>query len=270
MNNKIKILIGDDSVEFGVCYANELREKGFYVITRPKDGKVLLDAIRNEQPDVVICDAVLPNLDAIELLKRINSSDMKKPKVIVTSNCDNPFVEKQVMVHGAVYFLLKPFDLDVLGERIKEFMGISAVSSPVSFSQNNQFNLEIVVTDMIHQIGVPAHIKGYHYLREAIILSIYDYEMLECVTKQLYPAVAKKFQTTASRVERAIRHGIETAWDRGNINTINSIFGCTIDINKGKPTNSEFIAMVTDKIRLNYKKEIEGNYSDSSLAYKMN
>ncbi|MBE6837206.1 MAG: sporulation transcription factor Spo0A [Ruminococcus sp.] len=259
MNNKIKILIGDDSVEFGVCYASALREKDFYVITRSKDGRVLFDAIRNEQPDVVICDAVLPNLDAIELLKRINASDMKKPLMIITSNYDNPFVEKAVMANGAAYFLLRPFDIDVLAERIKELMGVSVVSgnSSNNYTNNNAFNLEIVVTDMIHQIGVPAHIKGYHYLREAIILSIFDYEMLESVTKQLYPAVAKKFQTTASRVERAIRHGIETAWDRGNVNTINSIFGCTIDINKGKPTNSEFIAMVTDKIRLNYKKEIE-------------
>ncbi|MBQ7756855.1 MAG: sporulation transcription factor Spo0A [Oscillospiraceae bacterium] len=258
MNNKIKILIGDDSVEFGVCYASALREKDFYVITRPKDGKALFDAIRNEQPDVVICDAVLPNLDAIELLKRINSSDMKKPKMIITSNCDNPFVEKSVMAKGAAYFLLRPFDVDVLSERIKELMGVSDITNTPAFSDNdNQFNLEIIVTDMIHQVGVPAHIKGYHYLREAIMLSIYDYEMLESVTKQLYPTVAKKFSTTPSRVERAIRHGIEKAWDRGNVNTINSIFGFTIDVNKGKPTNSEFIAMITDKIRLSYKKQIE-------------
>lgn len=258
MTNKIKILIGDDTAEFGVAYANALRAKDFYVIARPKDGRILFEAIRNEQPDVVICDVVMPNLDAIELLKRISSTDMKRPKMIVTTSYHNPFIEKSVMENGAAYFLLKPFDIDVLGERIKELMGISSVTKSINgFSQPTAFNLDIVVTDIIHQIGVPAHIKGYHYLREAIICSIYDNEMLESVTKLLYPAVAKKFSTTPSRVERAIRHAIETAWDRGDVNTINNIFGCTIDINKGKPTNSEFVAMVTDKIKLKYKNEIE-------------
>lgn len=257
MNSKIKILIGDDSAEFGVFYASTLREKDFYVITRPKDGKLLYEAIRNEQPDVVICDAVMPGLDAIELMKKLNASDNKKPKMIVTSSYDNPFAEKSVMSRGADYFLLRPFDVDALGERIKELMGVTDITSQKNYQTEKAFNLEIIVTDMIHQIGVPAHIKGYHYLREAIILSIYDHEMLESVTKQLYPSVAKKFQTTPSRVERAIRHGIEKAWDRGNVKTINSIFGYTIDVNKGKPTNSEFIAMVTDKIRLGYKKELE-------------
>lgn len=260
MTNKVKILIGDDSAEFGVAYANALRAMDFYVIARPKDGKVLFDAVRNEQPDVVICDAVMPSLDAIELLKRIGASDIiqKKPKFIVTSTYHNPFIEKSVMENGASYYLMRPFDVEVLGERIRELMGINAATAnPNGFSQTQNFSLEIVVTDIIHQIGVPAHIKGYHYLREAIILSIHDHEMLESVTKLLYPEVAKKFTTTSSRVERAIRHAIEIAWDRGNVNTINNIFGCTIDVNKGKPTNSEFVAMVTDKIKLNYRNEIE-------------
>ena len=260
MTNKVKILIGDDSAEFGVAYANALRAMDFYVIARPKDGKVLFDAVRNEQPDVVICDAVMPSLDAIELLKRIGASDIiqKKPKFIVTSTYHNPFIEKSVMENGASYYLMRPFDVEVLGERIRELMGINvATANANGFSQTQNFSLEIVVTDIIHQIGVPAHIKGYHYLREAIILSIHDHEMLESVTKLLYPEVAKKFTTTSSRVERAIRHAIEIAWDRGNVNTINNIFGCTIDVNKGKPTNSEFVAMVTDKIKLNYRNEIE-------------
>lgn len=254
MTNKIKILIGDDSAEFGVAYAAALRALDFYVIARPKDGKILLDAIRNEQPDVVICDAVMPGYDAIELLKRINSGNMNVPKMIVTSVYDNPFVEKSVMENGASYFLLKPFDPELLGERIKGLMGLDGGSSAgAAPGQQSGFSLEIVVTDIIHQLGVPAHIKGYHYLRDAIIEAVKDKEMIESVTKLLYPSVAKKFNTTSSRVERAIRHAIEIAWDRGNVQVINSFFGYTINNEKGKPTNSEFIAMISDKIRLNYQ-----------------
>lgn len=253
--NKIKVLIGDESLEFGIKYADALRGKDFYVIVRQNDGKIILDAIRNEQPDVVICDAVLPHLDAIEILKRI-STDSVKPKVIVTSSYHNGFIERAVMENGASYFMLKPIDVDTLADRIRDLMGVSKFSQTSQSYSNHTFNLEIVVTDIIHQVGVPAHIKGYHYLREAIILSIKDSEMLECVTKLLYPEVAKKFKTTDSRVERAIRHAIEIAWDRGSVDTINKMFGCTIDASKGKPTNSEFIAMITDKIKLGYKSEI--------------
>lgn len=255
MNEKIKILIGDDSLDFGINYANSLRNLDFYVIVRPKDGKIILDAIRNEQPDVVICDAIMPSFDAIELLKKVNS-DRFVPKIIVTSTYQNQFVERSVMENGASYFMLRPFSPEVLAKRIRELLGVAFASERVSNFNAKPFNLELVITDIIHQIGVPAHIKGYHYLREAIICSINDREMLECVTKMLYPTVAKRFQTTQSRVERAIRHAIEIAWDRGNIETINNIFGCTIDASKGKPTNSEFIAMITDKIRLAYADEL--------------
>ena len=226
MTNKIKILIGDDSAQYGVACASSLRAMGFFVITRPKDGLTIYDAIKNEQPDVVIADAVMPSLDAIELMNA-----------------------------GASYFMLKPFDIKILGERIKSMLDIDTdISSDSSYTKNKQsINLEIIVTDIIHQIGVPAHIKGYHYLREAIIQSVNDKEMLESVTKLLYPAVAKKFATTPSRVERAIRHAIEIAWDRGDIDTLNSFFGYTINTGKGKPTNSEFIALIADKISLKFK-----------------
>ena len=256
MNNKIKILIGDDTAQYGVSCAASLRNLGFFVITRPKDGMVIFDAIRNEGPEVVMIDAVMPNLDAIELIKKVMASGYKKPMFIVTSAYENAFIEQQVMSAGASYFMLKPFDVKVLGERIKMMLGIDCDISgdlPFSSSARQNPNLEIIVTDIIHQIGVPAHIKGYHYLREAIISSVGDKEMLESVTKLLYPAVAKKFKTTPSRVERAIRHAIEIAWDRGNIDTLNSFFGYTINTGKGKPTNSEFIALITDKICLKYK-----------------
>ena len=255
MTNKIKILIGDDTAQYGVSCAASLRTLGFFVITRPKDGMIIYDAIKNETPDVVIIEAVMPNLDAIELIKKVNDSSYKKPQFIVTSSYENAFIEQQVMLAGASYFMLKPFDIKVLGERIKAMLDIDTdITSDMTYSKvKGNPNLEIIVTDIIHQIGVPAHIKGYHYLREAIIQSVNDKEMLESVTKLLYPSVAKKFSTTPSRVERAIRHAIEIAWDRGDLDILNSFFGYTVNTGKGKPTNSEFIALITDKICLKYK-----------------
>ena len=195
-------------------------------------------------------------LDAIALIKKIMASSYKKPFFIVTSAYENAFIEQQVMQAGASYFMIRPFDVKMLGERIKALLDIDSDisgSAPVSSRAGAHPNLEIIVTDIIHQIGVPAHIKGYHYLREAIMLSVGDKEMLESVTKLLYPAVAKKFSTTPSRVERAIRHAIEIAWDRGDLDILNGFFGYTINTGKGKPTNSEFIALITDKICLKYK-----------------
>ncbi len=254
MNEKIKILIGDDSAQFGVSCASVLRQSGFYVITRPKNGLTVLDAINSERPGVVIIDAVMPGLDAIGLLKKLGSAGGEKPYVIVTASYVNEFLEQQVMNAGASYYMLRPFDPEVLGDRIKALFDIdSDIGEHMAVRSDRRPNLEIIVTDIIHRIGVPAHIKGYHYLREAIILSVGDKEMLESVTKLLYPEVAKKFSTTPSRVERAIRHAIEIAWDRGDLDILNSYFGYTISTGKGKPTNSEFIALITDKICLKYK-----------------
>lgn len=254
MNDKIKILIGDDSAQFGVSCAATLRTEGFYVITRQKNGMTVFEAITSEAPDVVIVDAVMPALDAIGLIKKVMASSYKKPFFIVTASYVNEFIEQQVMNAGASYYLLRPLDIEMLAERIRSLFNIDTdLTHPVNGGSNAHPNLEIIVTDIIHQIGVPAHIKGYHYLREAIMLSVGDKEMLESVTKLLYPAVAKKFSTTPSRVERAIRHAIEIAWDRGDIDILNSFFGYTISTGKGKPTNSEFIALITDKICLKYK-----------------
>lgn len=257
MDEKIKILIGDDSAQAGFSCASALRDQGFYVLTRQKSAIVILDAIRSEQPDVVVVDAILPGFDAIELIKRTMSQDGKKPFFIVTSPVDNAFIAEQVLSAGASYFMLKPFDPAILGERIKMMMHIDSGLSLGSKTRDTgkSPNLDIIVTDMIHQIGVPAHIKGYHYLREAIKGAVRDPQMLESITKILYPTVAKQFATTPSRVERAIRHAIEVAWNRGDVDTLNSFFGYTIDNDKGKPTNSEFIALITDKICLKYNIE---------------
>ena len=249
MVNKVKVLIGDDSVEYGIACASTLRGQGMYVMTRPKDGTALLETIKSDAPDVVLMDAILPHMDAIELMKKVQASGGKRPQFIVTSAYDNPFIEKQVMQGGAAYFMLKPFEISALGERITSLTqgGMTGRNAP------GTENMEIVVTDVIHQLGVPAHIKGYHYLREAILSSIEDPELLESVTKLLYPTVAKRFDTTSSRVERAIRHAIEIAWDRGNLDTLNAFFGYTVNTCKGKPTNSEFIALITDKLRLQHR-----------------
>lgn len=250
---KIKVIIGDDSADFGIVCANQLKSLGFFVVTRPKDGQLIFEAIQNEKPDVVVIDAVMPSLDAIELIKKVNDSTQNKPAFIVTSSYDNAFIEREVMSNGAAYYMLKPFDIRVLGERI---LSITDVGEANLQSAKNE-DIEIVVTDIIHQIGVPAHIKGYHYLRTAILLCVNDSEMINSVTKILYPTVAKYYSTTASRVERAIRHAIEIAWDRGDIDTLNSIFGYTVQTCKGKPTNSEFIALIADKLRLKYKMPIK-------------
>ena len=249
MVNKVKVLIGDDSVEYGIACASTLRGQGMYVMTRPKDGTALLETIKSDAPDVVVMDAILPHMDAIEHMKKVQASGGKRPQFIVTSAYDNPFIEKQVMQGGAAYFMLKPFEISALGERITSLTqgGMTGRNAP------GTENMEIVVTDVIHQLGVPAHIKGYHYLREAILSSIEDPELLESVTKLLYPTVAKRFDTTSSRVERAIRHAIEIAWDRGNLDTLNAFFGYTVNTCKGKPTNSEFIALITDKLRLQHR-----------------
>ncbi|MBR7084088.1 MAG: sporulation transcription factor Spo0A [Oscillospiraceae bacterium] len=246
MNDKIKVLIGDDTVDYGITTASSLRNYGLYAITRRKDGTVLLNTILEEKPDVVIIDSVMAHMDAIELIKQTKMAAEKFPAFIITSAYDNPFVERQIMELGAAYYMLKPFDVSTLAERI---FSLTASCQEEDIEQN----LEIVVTDMIHQLGVPAHIKGYHYLRASIILSIETPELLDSVTKLLYPTVAQKFDTTSSRVERAIRHAIEIAWDRGDLDILNSFFGYTVNTCKGKPTNSEFIALLTDKLRLQLK-----------------
>lgn len=245
MNNKIKVLIGDDSAECGVSVANKLREKGLYAYTRRKDCNVIYEAIKSDCPDIAVLDMTSQNGDAVSVMKKIRETSVKTPAFIITSSYDNEFIERQVMEAGASYYLLKPYDADDLCSVIKSSMQnkISSLSD----------DMEIVVTDIIHQLGVPAHIKGYHYLRTAILHSIEDKALLESVTKLLYPTVAGLYDTTSSRVERAIRHAIEIAWDRGNIDTLNSFFGYTVDTSKGKPTNSEFIALITDKLRLQYK-----------------
>jgi len=256
MEKKLKIVIADDSTELGQNCAKAFKAYGMSVILCEKDGKALLKKIKTEKPDVVLADVFMPNLDILGVLAAIKEPDFKeKPMIMAMSSFDNQRLEKETLEAGAEYYFLKPFDINTIAERIIQLSGWKNDTSPLVIKNNvvTDPQLEVMVTDIIHQIGVPAHIKGYHYLREAILLSIKNSEIVNSVTKLLYPTVAKTYSTTASRVERAIRHAIEVAWDRGDIDVLNSYFGYTIQNDRGKPTNSEFIAMISDKLRLRLK-----------------
>ena len=256
MENKLKLVIADDGAEFGINCANVLKSYGITVTLCEKDGQKLLQYIKTQKPDIVVADVFMPNLDILGVLASIKELPKKEePMVFVMSSVDNPKLEKEALSAGAAYYFIKPFDLTMMAERIIQLSGWRTETTPLIYNNTvvSDTDLEFMVTEIIHQIGVPAHIKGYNYLRESIILAIKDSEIINSVTKTLYPTVAKEHSTTSSRVERAIRHAIEVAWDRGDINVLNSYFGYTIHNNRGKPTNSEFIAMISDKLRLRLK-----------------
>ena len=250
MADKTKVLIADNTTEFGQICSEVFSGYGFETMTCQKDGNKVVDAIASLQPNVVLIDLFLQNIDGLEVMSRSKWMG-NHPKFIVMSSVDNPYFEQQAIETGASYYMLKPFDMNLLARRISELSGLGSGSRQVSSDQS--LDLEVVVTDIIHQIGVPAHIKGYHYLRDSILMTVENKEMINSVTKLLYPAVAKRHGTTSSRVERAIRHAIEVAWDRGDVDVLNSYFGYTIHNLRGKPTNSEFIAMISDKLRLRLK-----------------
>lgn len=262
--NKIKIVIADDNKEFCSILGEYLKKQNdLEVVGIAKDGIEALKLTAEQKPDVLILDIIMPHLDGLGVLERLNGPQVTHiPKIIVLSAVGQDKITQRAIGLGADYYVVKPFELDVFVNRIRQmFSGASSmqeirrpytVSEEVKTSLINN-NLESEITNIIHEIGVPAHIKGYLYLREAIFMVVNDVELLSAVTKELYPSIAKKFNTTASRVERAIRHAIEVAWSRGQVETINRIFGYTIRNSKGKPTNSEFIAMVADKLRLEQK-----------------
>lgn len=251
MGNNLKVLLTGEGSEFGKSCANVLRTYGCDVILLPKDGKALLSRLETTPADVVVMDAFMSNLDALGVIEKIKEKE-KRPLVMVMSSSDNQRFEQEILAAGADYYFLKPFDIEIMAQRINQLTGWSRDKGDISRLQETN-DLQVTVSEIMHQIGVPAHIKGYQYLREAIVLSINDREMMNSVTKVLYPTVAKMYSTTASRVERAIRHAIEVAWDRGDVDVLSSYFGYTIQNSRGKPTNSEFIAMISDKLRLRMK-----------------
>lgn len=262
-NSKISVLIAEDNREFGDILSEFLTgQEDVEVVGIARDGLEAVDYILEKKPDLAILDIIMPHLDGLGVLEKINSMQIdKRPQVIVLSAVGQDRITQRAIALGAEYYIIKPFDLDVLLNRIRQINVInssSATKREVSFdsvkkSNTGKRDVEASVTSIMHEIGVPAHIKGYHYLRYSIMMAIKDMELINSITKQLYPAIAVQFNTTPSRVERAIRHAIEVAWGRGQIETIDHLFGYTINNSKGKPTNSEFIAMIADKLRLEFK-----------------
>ena len=259
MKNAWKVIVADSGDDFGKRCERAFAALGADVEVAPKDGRVLLDTILKEDADAVVLDMFLPHLDAIGIMKGLRSRPgYSAPRFFVMLGFSNPDLERDVMVAGASYFFMKPFDVEEMAERVMEMCREETPipirrAIPIDPERRETSTLEMQVTDIIHQIGVPAHIKGYQYLRDAILMAIDDEHVISAVTKQLYPSVAKKYATTSSRVERAIRHAIEVAWDRGDVDVLNAYFGYTIHTARGKPTNSEFIAMISDKFRLKMK-----------------
>ena len=260
MENITKILIADENPAQRQALANELRRMGFRNVEEAANGEEALIKIGRYHPDVAILDIWLSKLDGIGVLRNCKSLHFGEdlpPAFIIVSMVSNQSIFMEAARAGADLCLLKPYNMESLCQHIHSLSAnrknpTQDTSAPAEESQKAP-DIEAQVTKIIHQIGVPAHIKGYQYLRTAILLTVRDSEMINSVTKVLYPSVAKKYQTTTSRVERAIRHAIEVAWDRGDVDTLNSYFGYTIQNNRGKPTNSEFIAMIADNLRLKYK-----------------
>ena len=259
MEQTIKILIADENQDFRLSCRDNLIRLGFKQIEFALNGEDAVYKIERWQPDIVIIDAWLSKLDCIQVIKcgrTYNHTADKQPSFIVVSMVNNQNIFSEATEAGAKYCLVKPLNYNSLKERILRICSPlhSSDSNPEYHkTENSKADMETQITKIIHQIGVPAHIKGYQYLRTAIIMTVNDGDIINSVTKILYPSVARQYQTTSSRVERAIRHAIEVAWDRGDVDTLNSYFGYTIQNSRGKPTNSEFIAMIADSLRLKFK-----------------
>ncbi len=256
MKNKIKVLIAEEAAEFGMENKEIFTEKGFDAQFCDKNGNKVIDMIRSFCPDVVLMDMFMSGVDGVGVMQTIkNSSSAKKPIFVIISGFDNAMLEKEALRAGAAYYVIKPFRTSDLLDRISELITCYSEFSRPSAGKIYSIDgdLEMTVTSILHQIGVPAHIKGYHYLRSSIMMSVKQPEIINAVTKELYPSIARQYETTPSRVERAIRHAIEVAWDRGDVDVLNSYFGYTIHNSRGKPTNSEFIAMISDRLRLKNK-----------------
>lgn len=261
----LKVAIADDNENMLRVLGQVIGdEKDFDLVGTATNGEDTFNIIKEKEPDVVLLDIIMPQLDGLTVMERVkNDKEIKKePAFIIISAVGRESVTEDAFNMGATYYIMKPFDNDMLINRIRYVKNSRRVIRVQGNSMNNVFtqdnqaiserNLEADITNVIHDIGIPAHIKGYQYLRDSIILSVKDSDVINSITKVLYPTIAKKYQTTASRVERAIRHAIEVAWNRGNTDTLNDLFGYTISNGKGKPTNSEFIALIADKIRLQY------------------
>lgn len=253
MKTSLKVLVADDTQQFGKECQKELKNAGFDVVLTSKDGARVISVLEGQHIDVVVMDAFMSNGDAIDVLEHIDSALNEKPLIILMSSMNSQDFEEQMINAGVDYYFIKPVTPASVAKRVVRLSSWKTEKQRRELSPFSDSDLDIHISDIMRQIGVPAHIKGYQYLRSAIKLSVNDSQMLGSVTKLLYPTVAKMYNTTSSRVERAIRHAIEVAWDRGDVDVLSSYFGYTIQSQRGKPTNSEFIAMITDKIKLSMK-----------------
>ena len=259
MDKLTTVLIADNSEEFCSSLSAALHSSGgFQVLGTAADGEQTVRMVAEQNPDVLVLDLMLSKKDGISVLKTLSTLE-HRPITLATSGFVTDYVASAAANLGARYLMLKPCDMTALVERLEEIRGGESQRKNLSRRSNVQ-SIESLVTSIIHEIGVPAHIKGYQYLREAIIIAVNDMDVINAITKVLYPQVAKTFQTTPSRVERAIRHAIEVAWDRGDLDTLQRFFGYTVSNTKGKPTNSEFIALIADKLQLQLKSSEVANF----------
>ena len=259
MNKLTTVMIADNAEDFCTALSGALqRSGGFQLVGTVNDGEQAIRMLTERKPDVLVLDLMLPKRDGLSVLKAMSTME-KKPAVLATSTFLTQYVSNAAANLGARYMMLKPCDMQTLVERLEEIRG-GENHGKLPAVRQDKAGIEALVTSIIHEIGVPAHIKGYQYLREAIIIAVNDMDVINAITKVLYPQVAKAFQTTPSRVERAIRHAIEVAWDRGDLDTLQRFFGYTVSNTKGKPTNSEFIALIADKLQLQLKSDQVANY----------
>lgn len=264
----LKVLIADDNHEFADLLGEFIASQPDMQLTGiAYNGNDVLNLVRDTEPDVLVLDIIMPVLDGIGALERLGEIVARMPKVIMLTAFGQETVTRRAVELGVSYFILKPFDMPLLADRIRQVMqgnaapvaaaqqpmAVSSFATSTSLAGQPRRSVDAQITQIIHEIGVPAHIKGYHYLREAIGIVYEDVEILGSITKILYPRIADRYKTTPSRVERAIRHSIEVAWGRGNIDAIRKVFGYTVSASKTKPTNSEFIAMIADKLRMEHK-----------------
>lgn len=258
----LNVAIADDNQKILDVLENIISmDKELNLVGKAKNGEEMCQIIKDRQPDVVLLDLIMPKMDGLTVMEQVNQDNSvnKRPYFIVITAVGQERITEDAFNKGANYYVMKPFNNEVLLDRIKSVRKMfrnNDKKNEDTKSENavNGENLENRVTNMLHEIGIPAHIKGYHYLRDAIIMAVEDMDVLNAITKILYPTVAKKYQTTSSRVERAIRHAIEVAWSRGKLDTLDELFGYTVSTGKGKPTNSEFIALIADTIQLEYKR----------------
>ena len=272
MNEKITVLVADDNSDFTMTLSSYLeKEEQIQIVGIAKDGNEAYEKAIELKPDILLLDIIMPHLDGLGVLEKLGETNLEKsPLVIILSAVGQDKITQKAISLGAQYYIVKPFDINVLIKRMKELKNYQPTQFKGGFitreikaqyidiapdKKKNQENLEALVTNIIHEVGVPAHIKGYQYLREAIMMVIKDTDVINQITKQLYPEIADKYHTTPSRVERAIRHAIEVSWNRGDIELMEEVFGHSVDYDRAKPTNSEFIVTLSDKLRLEFSKD---------------